>query len=284
MMSRSDPARLPSPHDTDVSIEDDAFLPQAVLASINLVSVDLVSVNSMEPTGTAWLHSAERAVACTLAPHRREAYTAGRRALRAALQRIAPDAGAMPLLSTARGAPRLPAGFVGSISHKRTRAIAIVAPDSAYVPGIDGNVIAGAGVNAGVNAGALTDVSDTVFLGLDLEDRPQEDALTRPSIARRILTVHEQAAIAHLAPLPHREATMLRFALKEAVYKAIDPIVHRYVGFTEVELDVHDDGKATVRLLLREFDAALIQIHAHWRAEANYLVAVARAVRRRSDP
>lgn len=264
---------MPSPHDSDVSLEDDVFVPHAVLASINLASiqlatVDLGAVNADISPGGAWLHAAERAVASTLAPHRREAYTAGRRALRAALQRLSPSAGQMPLLSTTRGAPHLPVGFVGSISHKRTRAIAIAAP-------------------AGSTNNTLTDVSlsdraDDVFLGLDLEDRPREDALHRPSIARRILTVREQDAIAHLAPLPHREATMLRFALKEAVYKAIDPIVHRYVGFTEVELDVHEDGNATVRLLLRDVDVASIQIHAHWRGDANFLMAMARAVRWRN--
>ena len=80
--------------------------------------------------------------------------------------------------------------------------------------------------------------------------------------------------------LAHRESTLVRFAIKEAVYKAIDPYVGRYVRFTEVELEVADDGRAAVRLLLPEADMQRVQVEAHWRFEDRWIIAMARSVRR----
>ena len=59
---------------------------------------------------------------------RRASFIGGRVALRAALAALGADAGSgpSPILSTPRGAPALPAGFVGSVSHKRELAVAIV--------------------------------------------------------------------------------------------------------------------------------------------------------------
>ena len=95
-----------------------------------------------------------------------------------------------------RGAPVLPAGWVGSISHKRERAAVIVAPD------------------------------DGARIGIDLEVAQP----SRQPIERRVLTAREVVG----APLD----VVLYFALKEAIYKAVDPFVRRYVGFQEVEVDL----------------------------------------------
>jgi len=73
-------------------------------------------------------------------------------------------------------------------------------------------------------------------------------------------------------------AVTLRFALKEAVYKAIDPIVQRYVGFTEVELDVSDDGRAIVTAV--DPSRLAMPIEARWREVDGYWLATARALRR----
>ncbi len=97
-----------------------------------------------------------------------------------------------------RGAPVMPAGWLGSLSHKRAHAAALVAPDD--------------------RSGAR--------IGVDLEDA----RAPRQPIERRILTPRELAAIAD-----RRDITRA-FAIKEAIYKAIDPFVRRYVGFLEVEL------------------------------------------------
>jgi 4'-phosphopantetheinyl transferase EntD len=176
----------------------------------------------------ARLPSAEQELARAMAPFRRGSYVAGRTALHLAL---ASDAA---VLSDDRGAPILPAGWVGSVSHKGTCAAALVAP-------------AGQG-----------------HIGVDLEDA----APPRQDIARRILTPREQAT------LPDRAgAVTLRFSIKEAIYKALDPYVRRYVGFTEVELEFTGEA-VTVSTALP------FAIEATWREHAGYWLATARAVTR----
>lgn len=39
---------------------------------------------------------------------------------------------------------------------------------------------------------------------------------------------------------------MLRFSLKEAVYKSIEPVLRRHVSYKEIEVQPHVDGTATV--------------------------------------
>jgi len=45
-----------------------------------------------------------------------------------------------------------------------------------------------------------------------------------------------------------RVETRLRFALKEALYKALDPFERRFIGFLEVEVWPTADGAATFTL------------------------------------
>jgi enterobactin synthetase component D len=172
----------------------------------------------------------EQAMAARLSPERRRELVAGRAALRLALGRE------IPIVADARGAPVLPAGWSGSITHKGERAAAIA---------------------ASVEQG---------FVGIDLEAA----IAPRQPIERRILTPREQG-------VRGREVT-LRFAIKEAIYKAIDPIVRRYVGFTEVELDVHGDGRCGVHVLDR---ARLpVEVEAWWQERDGLWLATARARRR----
>jgi enterobactin synthetase component D len=174
----------------------------------------------------AGLAPAEQDRARALGEQRCREYVAGRAALHLAL------ASAEPILSDARGAPILPGGWVGSVSHKGALAAALVAP-------------AGLG-----------------HIGVDLE----RAAAPRQDIARRILTAREQAA------LPDRGAAVtLRFAIKEAIYKALDPYVRRYVGFTEVELAIAGDA-VTVE------SALPFAIEAAYRAHGEHWLATARAV------
>ena len=183
----------------------------------------------------AGLPAAEQRRGLELAPARRGEYIAGRTALHLALgttARATADLAGAAILSDERGAPVLPPGWVGSVSHKGAFAAALVAP-------------AGRG-----------------HIGVDLERaRP-----SRQDIARRVLTPREQAA------LPDRGlAVTLRFAIKEAIYKALDPYVRRYVGFTEVELDIAGDA-VTVTTELP------FAIEATWREHAGHWLATARAV------
>ncbi|MFT3691696.1 MAG: 4'-phosphopantetheinyl transferase superfamily protein [Kofleriaceae bacterium] len=147
----------------------------------------------------AVLPDEEQRAAEKLSGVRRRELVAGRTAMHCLI--------AEAVLSNERGAPILPAGKSGSISHKLTRAAALVA-DAHH-----GHV------------------------GIDLE----RTAATRLDIGKRILTVNEPKV---------QGAELLRvFAIKEAIYKAIDPIVRRYVGFQEVELVVGEGGEVGVTIV-----------------------------------
>jgi 4'-phosphopantetheinyl transferase EntD len=159
---------------------------------------------------------------------------AGRLALRAALEDL--GLGGAPLLATDRGAPLVPEGALGSISHKRTLAVAVAAPRT---PGLQ--------------------------LGVDLE----EDAPLRFDISRRVLTTRELDELAQLTPPARDRAVLLRLSAKEAIYKALDPFVRRYVSFQEAEVFPDDRGGGRVAVSVPEgpFAAEL-----RWRAVPGFLL------------
>lgn len=58
---------------------------------------------------------------------------------------------------------------------------------------------------------------------------------------------------------------LLRFSLKECVYKAIHPLICQYVGFLEAEIKPFADGTAEVKLFLKSgAHTKLGTITAHW--------------------
>src|SRR5262249_53769267 len=137
------------------------------------------------------------------------------------------------VLSNDRGAPALPAGFSGSISHKLTRAAALIAE------------------------------AHHGHIGVDLE----RTAATKLDIGKRILTANE--------PRVHGAELLRVFAIKEAIYKAIDPIVRRYVGFQEVELAIADSGDVAVTIL--EPSRLPVRVEAWWTRIDDHWLATARA-------
>jgi enterobactin synthetase component D len=173
----------------------------------------------------AALPEAERNFAETLSGSRRRELIVGRTAIHQILD------GACAVLSNDRGAPVVPAGYSGSISHKLTRAAALLAP------------------------------AEHGHVGVDLERK----APSKIDIASRILTPRE-ARVAG--------AELLRvFAIKEAIYKAIDPMVRRYVGFQEVELVVGEAGRVDVHIVDASklpvvIEAWWIELESHWLATA----------------
>jgi len=174
----------------------------------------------------------EVAHAARLTAVRRREFVAGRTALRSLLGEP------VAILADDRGAPTLPAGWVGSISHKGDRAAALIAP-------------AGDG-----------------YVGLDIEVAGPP----RQPIEKRILTARE---LQHVRD--GRDVTR-SFAIKEAIYKAIDPIVRRYVGFTEVELEVSDDGTCSVHVL--DVARLPVVVEAWWQERDGLWLATARGRRR----
>jgi 4'-phosphopantetheinyl transferase EntD len=162
------------------------------------------------------LHVEERQHASTLAGHRQVEWVGGRLALHRAIRQLGVRSG--PILTGSRGEPLLPPGISASVSHKRGLAVAL----------------------------AARQVHGT--LGLDLEDLGPP----RPNIARMILRPEELKVVDELTADRRWVAILLRFALKEAVYKALHPHLNRYVGFQEASVSLSLDGTAEVTLDLKE--------------------------------
>lgn len=208
-----------------------------------------------ELVAAARLHPEEAAMVGEMPPARRATFVAGRLAMRAALSAHAPIEAHGPILRNGRGAPVLPPSVAGSVSHKHDAALALVSPRRAMAAGT------------------------SVHVGVDLEHRPAARDLDRPSIARRILTASELDALSvfDTDPLAQRERVILSFAIKEAVYKSIDPTVQRYVRFTEVALRFINDGTVHVTLLLPELQHSALRVEAQYRLEDRWIVATALA-------
>jgi 4'-phosphopantetheinyl transferase EntD len=189
---------------------DDAAVPAAALAA---------------------LPETERRHVETLPPARRVGWVGGRLALRAALADLAFDAG--PILSTPRGAPQLPAGARGSISHKKGLVVALAAraSDDPDAP-----------------TPTPTPTAMPIWqVGVDLE----RIVPGHSGIARYVLRAEERARLPPGDDPRRVEELLFAFSAKEAVYKALDPFLGRYVSFREVSVERRADGSAAVTLFLR---------------------------------
>jgi 4'-phosphopantetheinyl transferase EntD len=190
----------------------------------------------------AALVSQEKAFAATLTVLRRRTWVGGRVAMRQALARSGHDA--PPMLADARGAPLLPSALAGSISHKEKLAVALVAK-----------------------------AAPETRLGVDIE----VDAPSAHDIASRVLTDEEAAELAALGPETRGREVVLRFSAKEAIYKALDPFVLRYVDFKEVAVTPLPGGGADVRAQLRQQQGFLIEVA--WRRWEAFVLTTARVTR-----
>jgi 4'-phosphopantetheinyl transferase EntD len=197
------------------------------------------SESEVEALGREALVPDERAFAAGLAAIRRRTWIAGRVALRQALARSGVEVPAV--LADERGAPKLPAGVGGSISHTETLAVALVGPGPGCV-------------------------------GIDVE----LDVGRELDIASKVLTQEEQAAIAGLDAAERGREVVLRFSAKEAVYKALDPFVRRYVGFKEVAVTPLPEGKAAVEIRLARGEGPFV-IEVRWMRWDGFVLTTARA-------
>jgi len=160
------------------------------------------------------LHPEEAAHARTLRGFRQEQFVGGRLALRSACAGLGRTAG--PILVGPRGEPLLSAGLCGSISHKRHLAVALAARDT---------------------CGSI---------GIDFEELDQP----RKGVAGKVLRPAELSAVLALPEERQWTATVTRFSLKEAVYKALAPRLQRYIDFSEAEVEPDTDGQALIHLHL----------------------------------
>ena len=174
------------------------------------------------------LSAEERALQAPFGDKRARTFAAGRRALRAALSEAGVDVEG-PILQTPRGAPLVPVGVLASVSHKDELAIAIACVDD------------GSGAQLGVDVELFDDLA---------RQARERSGAKRMDLSRHVLTEHERAELAQLDDEARHRGLLLRFSLKESLYKALDPFVQRYVGFLEVQARPNDDGTASFLLAL----------------------------------
>ena len=194
----------------------------------------------------------ERKFVSSLAPGRHPSWVAGRLALREAFR----DLGIEPGRSSPPGAAHRRCRLTWSdlISHKRTLAV---------------------GLAARREGGAS--------IGVDLENSPPafasaQEAQVHPDVRAR---AHSGRADARLDRVPekHRRRTVIcSSSLKEALYKAIDPLVGRHVAFHEASITPLPDGSASIALALSENDGSFATT-AFWTEVEDHFLTTARVQR-----
>jgi enterobactin synthetase component D len=222
---------------------------------------DAAPDGAVPPAVLAALPEGERRHVEGLPPLRRASWVGGRIALRAALADLSFDAG--PILATARGAPSLLPGARGSISHKEDLAVGLAA--RVTLPSDRG-------------AGGARDW----HLGIDIE----RVGPNRADISGYVLRPEERARLPPPGDPRRDEELRFAFSAKEAIYKALDPFLGRYVSFQEVAVERRPDGTAAVALYLRPdtgADAAPVpapfEVQVGWLLREGFILTTARVLR-----
>jgi 4'-phosphopantetheinyl transferase EntD len=196
----------------------------------------------------------ERRFVSTLARGRHASWIAGRLALREAFRDLGIEPG--PILATRRGAPALPSDLAGSISHKRTLAVGLAARRE-----------------GGASIGVDLETSPPAFVSTH-----EAHAQARPDVRTRVLTQDELVRLESVPEENRRRTVVLHFSLKEALYKAIDPLVCRHVAFHEASMTPLPDGSASIALALSENDGAFAAT-AFWTEVEDHFLTTARVRR-----
>lgn len=201
------------------------------------------SSQSLEKALLARLHPEEIRLASRMPKRRALEWIGGRLAVREAMKSHPPGHHG-PVLATRRGAPLIPGGLPVSISHKSNK--------------------------TEVTAVALVAGIDQGHVGIDLEtiDEPRE------GVAPLVLTQRELKKVENLSPAQRWLQILLHFSLKEAVYKAIDPFVQRYVDYQEASLDPCPDGSAEI--IWHTTGLKTLMVEALWTTRGKYILTSAK--------
>jgi len=181
--------------------------------------------------------------------HARDSFFVGRLAMREAL-RLEQNSAHASILKDQHGRPIVPRGYLGSISHKRNVGVALVTTTS-----------------------TTSDESETVEgVGIDIEQ-----TLTKRDIAKKVLTPTEISELGKVEGVTIEEEVLLRFSMKESLYKAMHPILCQYVGFQEAEVTPYPDGTASVEWNIENGRHDMFQdVSVHWRRMGEYFLTSAR--------
>uniref|UniRef100_A0A7S3BM89 4'-phosphopantetheinyl transferase domain-containing protein n=1 Tax=Haptolina ericina TaxID=156174 RepID=A0A7S3BM89_9EUKA len=195
-------------------------------------------------------------------PQRRTLFAGGRVAMRRALLQHSLDGVTTralesepewPVLPGLHGAPALPSGWLGSISHTRGLAAALV--DVSGSP-----LLAGDQTVAGI--------------GIDVEHASRR---VSPLLPRRTLSLDERASLGDNG-LDKDADTLLRFSIKEALYKAIHPMLPGTIPWHSVTVWPNADGSCTVDVTGLEATTGMeLRADASWLLKKGFFVTTASA-------
>ena len=183
-----------------------------------IVAVSLPKIDIPIPQN-AWrqLRREEYEYAQTLKNRRQVTWVGGRIAAHTAASILNIESG--EILGDLRGAPKPKNEHISlSIAHKSDIAVAIVAQKKYGT------------------------------LGIDVESFLPE----RMQIQSKILREEEREAIAQLPKDQQWLATLIRFSIKESLYKALDPKQKRYISFLEASVHPFQNTNATIALHLAQ--------------------------------
>ncbi|WP_411084083.1 4'-phosphopantetheinyl transferase family protein [Streptomyces sp. cmx-18-6] len=190
-----------------------------------------------------FLFPEEEALVATAVPGRRREFTTVRHCARTALAAFGfPPA---PLIRGPRGAPRWPAGMVGSLTHC-----------------------------TGYRAAAVARTTTAASLGIDAE--PAEP-LRDEGVLNMVTLAPERTALRELAAhRPDIPWDRLLFSAKESVYKTWSPLTGRPLGFHEAHITLHPHGTFTATLLVpgttRTGHPPLTGFEGRWRLHDGVLI------------
>lgn len=202
---------------------------------------DWVRVSEIDPAmaDSATLLPEERPFVAAAVERRRREFAAGRSLARGLLATLGKAA---PLLREADGRPAWPSGIVGSITHCETLA-----------------------------AVAIARANDCAGIGIDIEaDRPLPQG-----VARLILSEPEQHWIQRSDPRLAAETLLRVFCAKEALYKAVYPLVRHALPPRAliVERGTQNDGFiARLGVELAAFPKGML-LEGRWAARRGHVAA-----------
>ncbi|MGW0970126.1 4'-phosphopantetheinyl transferase family protein [Streptomyces sp. NPDC002516] len=167
-------------------------------------SVVAVESHGDDPAAEASLYPEERAVLTRAVGKRRREFASVRVCARHAMEKLGVPPG--PVLPGERGAPRWPAGVIGSMTHCD-----------------------------GYGAAALARAGDLASLGIDAEPHlvlPDDvlDAVALPAESARLDRLRAREPAVHW--------DRLLFSAKESVYKAWFPLTGEWLDFSGADIDI----------------------------------------------
>ncbi len=190
------------------------ILPQVIeqLLPSAVVSVEAYGQNDADLT----LFPEEAAFMTRAVAKRRREFTVVRSCARRAMEKLGVPP--QPILPGEHGAPRWPAGLVGSMTHCDDYC-----------------------------AAALVRTADLASLGIDAEvHQPLPDgvlpAVSLPAEADRLRRLSDRCPYVHW--------DRLLFSAKESIYKTWFPLTRKWLDFTEVDIEFSEDGHFRAALLV----------------------------------